>query len=73
MTTCLHKRKRSMVIFLEPSSEQELPVAVLRIQCHECGQPFEFAGYTDSPGFALSEDRLELRMAITEARKGMVN
>jgi hypothetical protein len=71
MTLCLHKRKRSTVVFLQPNHEQSLPVAVLTIQCHECGQPFEFAG-TPGAGMTLSENRRELRATITEARKGLV-
>lgn len=72
MTICPHKRKRSTVIFLEPNHEQTHPVAVITIQCHECGQPFEFVGYTDSPEMVISADRLALRVMIIEARKGRV-
>jgi hypothetical protein len=68
---CRHKRKRSTVIFLEPNHEQMLPVAVLRVQCHECGQPFEFTG-APGAGMKLSADRRELRVTITEVSKWTV-
>jgi hypothetical protein len=72
VTICKHKRMRSIVLFLEPTPDQELRRAVMTIQCHLCGQPFEFAG-VEGPGVTLSEDRRELRLTITEARKGLVN
>jgi hypothetical protein len=69
---CQHKRMRAMVLFLEPTPDQDGRRAVLSVQCHLCGQLFEFAGITDGPGVTLSADRRELRLAITEGRKGMV-
>lgn len=71
-TTCLHKRMRSVVVFLEPTFLNQLPVAVMTISCEECGAPFEFVGVEGGSGVILSPDRRELRLAITEAAKGMV-
>jgi hypothetical protein len=39
------------------------------VQCHECGQSFEFAGIFEGPGVKLSADRREWRGDITEAQK----
>jgi hypothetical protein len=69
---CLHKRMRSIVVFLEPTDPGQLRRAVVTLQCHQCGEPFEFAGVVEGPGITLSEDRRELRVAITEARGGRV-
>jgi hypothetical protein len=69
---CQHKRMRSIVVFLEPTEPGQLRRAVVTLQCHQCGAPFEFAGIVEGPGITLSDDRRELRVAITEARKGMV-
>jgi len=72
MPTCAHKRIRSIVLFLESTPDQDLRRAVMTIQCHLCGQPFEFVGIPEGPGLTLSADRRELRLAITESRQGMV-
>lgn len=69
---CDHKRMRSIVVFLEPTEPGQLRRAVVALRCHQCGQPFEFAGVAEGPGITLSADRRELRVAITEAREGMV-
>jgi hypothetical protein len=69
MTTCPHKRMRSVVVFLEP---HPLRRAVITLQCHLCGTPFEFAGVVEGPGITLSADRKELRVAISEAVEGLV-
>jgi hypothetical protein len=50
MPACLHKRIRSIVLILEPNHEQKLRCAAVTLQCHECGQPFEFAGILEGPG-----------------------
>lgn len=60
-----------MVLFLEPTEPGQLRRAVMTVQCHLCGQPFEFVG-VEGPGVTLSEDRRQLRLAITEARKGSI-
>lgn len=70
--SCQHKRMRSVVVFLEPTEPGQLRRAVVTVQCHQCGVPFEFAGVTEGPGIALGADRRELRVAITEARQGRV-
>jgi hypothetical protein len=64
---CQHDRKRSVVIFGLSDSECRLPMAVLSIRCHKCGQPFEFVGLIEGPGVTLSADRRELRLVITES------
>lgn len=67
---CQHKRMRSVVVFLDPTEPGQLRHAVVTLQCHECGAPFEFVGVVEGPGVTLSADRRELRVAIAEARKG---
>lgn len=67
-TTCQHKRMRSTVLFLDPTEPGQLRQAVMTVQCHLCGQKFEFTG-VEGPGVTLSEDRQELRLAITEVAK----
>ena len=67
MSLCRHKRKRAIIIFLEPTDPDQLPCVVMRIQCHECGLPFEFVGIQIGPNVILSADRRELRLSITEA------
>ena len=69
---CRHKRIRSVVLFLEPTELDQLRRAVVTIQCKECGQPFEFVGVPEGPGVTLTEDRRELRLAITEASQWRV-
>ena len=70
---CQHKRMRATVIFMEPTQPGQLRHAALMIQCHECDQLFEFAGnIPEGPGVHLSENRRELRLAIIEAKTGMV-
>lgn len=71
LSTCQHKRLRSILVFLEPDAGDPHRTAVLTIQCRDCAQPFEFGGI-HGPGAALSEDRQELRLAIMEVRRGMV-
>jgi hypothetical protein len=70
--TCQHKRIRSTTIFLEPTEPAQLRHAVVTFQCHQCGTPFEISAIPLVPSIALSADLRELRVAITEARKGMV-
>jgi Resolvase, N terminal domain len=70
--TCAKHRIRSIVIILRSNHEQNLPCAVVALQCHLCGQPYEFAGIFGGPRVKLSADRRELSLAITEVRKGMV-
>lgn len=72
MNSCLHKRLRSTVIFLEPTEPDQHRVAVITIACRDCAAPFEFAADLVTSGIQLSEDRREMRMEITEAVKGMV-
>jgi hypothetical protein len=72
MTTCPHKRMRSVVVFLDPTEPHQLRRAVITLQCHLCGTPFEFAGVVEGPGITLSADRKELRVAISEAVEGLV-
>jgi hypothetical protein len=69
---CTKHRIRSIVIILEPNHEQKLRCICVTLQCHECGQPFEFSGIFEGPGVKLSADRRELRVDITEAQKWMV-
>jgi hypothetical protein len=69
---CTKHRIRSIVIILEPNHEQSLRCACFVLQCHECGQPFEFAGILEGPGVRLSADRRELRVDITEASQWRV-
>jgi hypothetical protein len=71
-TSCKNKRMRSIVLFLEPTPDQEMRRAVMTIQCHLCGQLFEFVGIPEGEGVTLSADRRELRVAITEGRKWRV-
>lgn len=73
MNICPHSRKRSTVIFLEPNHEQTHPVAVITVQCRDCGQPFEFnAVLRETWGLTLSHDKRELRVAITEGKRGTI-
>jgi hypothetical protein len=44
----------------------------MTISCEECGAPFEFVGVEGGSGVILSPDRRELRLAIAETAKGMV-
>lgn len=70
---CRHKRMRSTVVFLEPTEPDQLPCTVMRIQCHECGRPFEFAtDIIEAAGITVSADRRELRLSITEASQWRV-
>jgi hypothetical protein len=68
---CQHKRIRSIVLFLEPTERDRLRRAVIHIQCHVCGQPFEFVG-VEGPGVTLNADRRELRVDIAEASRWRV-
>jgi hypothetical protein len=68
---CRHKRIRSIVLFIEPTEPNQLRRAVIHIQCHVCGQPFEFVG-VEGPGVTLSADRREMRVDISEASQWRV-
>jgi len=69
---CEHARMRSVVVFLEPTEVRQLSVAVVTIQCEDCGAPFEFVGIESSEHAKISEDRRELRLSIAEASKWRV-
>lgn len=69
---CRHDQKRSVVIFLEPIEEGQLPCMTVSTRCEACGAPFEFVGIETGPSVILSEDRRTLRLSIAEATKWRV-
>jgi hypothetical protein len=59
---------RTVVVFLEPDEPNELRRLAISANCHDCGQPFEFVG-VEGTGIKLSDDRRELGLTITEAKR----
>lgn len=71
MTDCPHRRMRSIAVFL-PDNGRPACVA-LTVQCHQCGQPFEFVGIQSSETVLVSEDRREVRILILESDEGEIH
>jgi hypothetical protein len=69
--SCPHTNMNTVIVFLEPIETGHNRRLAISVNCYRCGQPFEFVG-VEGPSTKLSEDRQELGLTITAARKGTV-